>query len=563
MDPFNLPEDLTTLSSEDLQGLIESGQAEFSALYDSDDLSNETLERMQAIADGIEGVVNEQNGRKRAELSAQVDAAATELAADTEDPEEEAEADAEAGDDEEEPEPVVEAAAETVDPEPTPEPEPAPEPEPEPEPEKSEVTASIKTSPKETVVKTNPQIAVPERPSVVIAAAVDVPQFYVGQRLDPVTLADAIHNKARMLSDSRGNETVYPVATIERPFLPEYDLEGLDNSSQWDAISAGASPSALTAAGGWCSPSEIVYDLFEVECTSESLYQLPQFRVTRGGIRFPVFTPYDADLDPGFVWTEADDIAAATGTGTKPCVRIPCPTFTELRLDATGLCITAGNLIDRSYPEQVRWFINRAMRAYERNNAIRKLNAVLGDVDTATMPGTFGAASALVDALLLQAADFRQKHGLCYGERLDVIAPSWLTDLVKADVARQQGVFTGVGSLPTDEAVGAWFGAANLNLRYIDNWQLFAGGNPTAWPTDVDLLIDYPGSYVEFNGGRLDIGVIRDSVLNSTNDFTAVWFEEFYAVGRRGPQGRLVTVPVCASGEIGGRVTATGTAVCA
>jgi hypothetical protein len=201
------------------------------------------------------------------------------------------------------------------------------------------------------------------------------------------------------------------------------------------------------------------------------------------------------------------------------------------------------------------------MRAYERNNAIRKLNLVLADTQAVALAATFGAASALVAGLLQQAADYRQQNGLCYNETLDLIAPSWLTDLVKSDVARQEGVFTGEGSLPSDASVEAWFRSANLNLRYIDNWQEFTHPALT-YPATVQVLINYPGSYVEFNQGRLDLGVIRDSVLNATNDYTAVWFEEFYCVGRRGPQGRLVTVPVCASGDVGGRVTAPGAIVC-
>lgn len=562
MENFNnLPADLSELSSEDLQGLIESGQAEFGTLYDSEDISNETLERMEFIANTIETVVNEQNSRKRASLAAQIEAPAAAEVVEVE--AEPVEASAEVEDDSETDEAVEELALDTeedeaVEAETEEVIEAAVETE-EVESEEVAVAASV-TTPKESVVK-NPQIAVPERPSVVIAAAVDVPSFYVGQKLDPASLADALHHKARMLSDSRGNQTVYPVATIERPFAPEYDLEGLDQAASWDAIQAGAAPSALTASGGWCAPSEIVYDLFEVECTSESLFALPTFRVTRGGVRWPVYEPHDEAFNPGFVWTEANDIAATGGTPTKPCVRIPCPTFTECRLDATGLCITAGNLIDRAYPEQVKWFLNRAMRAYERNNAIRKLNLVLADTAAAVLGASFGAASAVVAGLLLQAADYRQLHGLCFAEKLDVIAPSWLTEIIKADVARQQGVFTGEGSLPSDAAVGAWFAAANLNLKYIDNWQEFT--HPAlVWPASVQVLIDYPGSYVEFNGGRLDLGVIRDSVLNATNDYTAVWFEEFYCVGRRGPQGRLVTIPLCPNGEVGGRVAAVGSGAC-
>lgn len=538
---FELPESLDGLSNEELSEIIQSGQTEFSALYDSEDISNETLERMESIANGIEAVVNEQNSRRRTALSAEVEELA---AADAvEDVEDESDSEVQLASDVETEGVPEEVPAEVED-------EAADEPE-EVEEESAPVTASSTVTPKERVVKTNPQIAVPERPSVVIAAAVDVPSFYVGQRLDPTTLADALHHKARMLSDSRGNETVYPVATIERPFADGYDLEGLDQASMWDAIQAGSAPSALTAAGGWCAPSEILYDLFETECASEALYSIPTFRVTRGGIRWPVFSPHDEDYDPGFIWTEANDQAATGGSPTKACVRIPCPTFTECRLDATGLCVTAGNLIDRAYPEQVRWFLNRAMRAYERNNAIRKLNLVLADTASAVLGASFGAASAVVAGLLLQAAAFRQLHGLCYNEKLDIVAPSWLTEIIKADVARQQGVFSGEGSLPSDAAVNAWFTAANLNLRYIDNWQEFTQPALT-WPGSVQVLIDYPGSYVEFNGGRLDLGVIRDSVLNASNDFTAVWFEEFYCVGRRGPQGRLVTIPLCPDGTVGG-----------
>lgn len=562
---FEIPGDLTDVPAEELSELLNSAKTKFNELYESEDIDNETLEAMEFLATGIEDLVAEQDRRisaavKRTELASK--AAVTAQVEEEEEVAEEAEAEEET--EEEESKAKVKASTETVE-------EAA-------EAEEAVVEAAVEESEPEVVTepetttdseeglvaanKPSTNVSIPERgPQVMIAAAVDVPQFYVGQRLDPTSLADALHNKARMLSDSRGSQTVYPVATIERPFGEGYDLEGLDQAATWDRIAEMSAPGALTAAGGWCAPSQIVYDLFEVECESQLLYTLPTFRVTRGGIRWPVFEPHDEGFDPGFIWTEADDIAATSGTPTKPCVRITCPTFTECRLDAVGLCITAGNLIDRAYPEQVRWYINRAMRAYERNNAIRKLNLVIADTVAVAAPESFGAASSIVANLLLQATDYRQLHGLCFNTVLDVTAPTWVTDIIKADVARQQGVFTGEGSLPSDQAVANWLRAAGLNLRYIDNWQEFT--HPaTEWPGSVDLLISYPGSYVEFNQGRLDLGVIRDSVLNATNDYTAVWFEEFYCVGRRGPQGRLVNVPICASGDVGGRVAAAGSISC-
>lgn len=565
MENFELPEDLNSLSGEELQGLIEQARDAFNTLNDSDDISNETLETMQYLADSIEGIVDEQSNRVTAAARKVELASKANKADDAEKADEEEDA-SDNGDDEaaegEADESKADAAkakakaayaaayatamAEDVDVELS--------------VEDTDATETIIDTPKEIAVtassKKAPQIAVPEqKPLVVIAAAVDVPQFYVGQRLDPQTLADAIHNKARMLSDSRGQQTVYPVATIERPFLSEYDLDGLDQSATWNQIEAMTKPAVLTASGGWCAPSQIVYDLFEVECTPDNLFALPTFKVTRGGIRWPVFVPHDETLNPGFVWTEANDIAASGGSPTKPCVRIPCPTFTEARLDATGLCITAGNLMDRAYPEQVQWFINRAVRAYERNSAARQLTLVLADTTGVSIPSSFGAASAIISALLLQAEDYRQTNGLCCGENLELVLPCWALPLVKADIARQENSLNGVGGLPTDADVDAFFAAANLNVKYIDHWQFFATHPKTEWPCSLQALLTYPGAYVRFDAGRLDLGVIRDSVLNATNDYTSVWFEEFYAVGRRGPRGRLVTIPVNPTGDVGGRVT--------
>src|SRR5438128_8294078 len=66
MEQFELPVDLSALNGEDLQGLIEQARDEFNNLNDSDDISNETLERMQSLADGIESIVDEQSHRVEA-----------------------------------------------------------------------------------------------------------------------------------------------------------------------------------------------------------------------------------------------------------------------------------------------------------------------------------------------------------------------------------------------------------------------------------------------------------------------------------------------------------------
>jgi hypothetical protein len=526
---FEMPNDISGLAVNDLSGLLASATEEFNSLNTSEDVSDETLARMASLADSIETL----NG-KITELSA---AETVELAV-------------------EEP---VEATVEVAEVVPT-----AVE-------RKAALASRVPALIAAGISQpSTTSLVIPEaKPLVTITAAADV-QGFAGQALTVDTLSQAIHMRARRLVNSPGRRDINPVASIQKYYAPEYDLtrfsmgssdSALDGADVWDAIAKGTTPNALTASGGWCAPSETLYDLFEVECTRDQLFMLPGFRIpnNRGGIRWPIFVPHDEDFDPSWVWTETDDIVTS---GTKPCILIPCPEFTECRADAVGICIQAGNLMNIAYPEQIRWFVARAMRAWERANALRQLNIVIADSVPVVLTATFGAASAIISALLLQAADYREENGLCCGERLDVIFPCLVSDLVKADIARQDGTLS-IGNLPSDADVRAWFAAANLNVTFINHWQRIDSTPPaTTWPASVQFLLSYPGSWVRFDNGRLDLGVIRDSVLNATNDFTLLWFEEFYCVGRRGPQSRIVTVPTCPLGEVGGRNPSSGEVTC-
>ena len=66
-------------------------------------------------------------------------------------------------------------------------------------------------------------------------------------------------------------------------------------------------------------------------------------------------------------------------------------------------------------------------------------------------------------------------------------------------------------------------------------------------------MIYAPGTFVRGNSMSLDLGVVRESVLNSTNDHTAAWAEDCYALLKPGHESRVVTVDICGSGEIGER----------
>lgn len=59
MEEFALPNDLTDLSVEDIQGLIESAREEFHTLNDSESLEDSTLDRMTQLADSIDALHDE------------------------------------------------------------------------------------------------------------------------------------------------------------------------------------------------------------------------------------------------------------------------------------------------------------------------------------------------------------------------------------------------------------------------------------------------------------------------------------------------------------------------
>ncbi len=268
---------------------------------------------------------------------------------------------------------------------------------------------------------------------------------------------------------------------------------------------------ALVAGGGWCAPSETRYDFFNIACES-GLIDLPTFGVTRGGIEYPVSPSLAAALGGGtafagfaatlsntstpFLWTEADDIAAATGSPTKPCIRVPCPDFDEERLEAYGYCLTAGNLTDEAYPEATQNTLQLLMAAHAHVINARLIALMLARSTSATSitggAATDAAAPRLYNAVGLAATDYRARYGMCIDDVLEVVFPYWVRDVIQADLAWKAGVE--LGDIPLDE-VNRYFTARNIAVQWVNDWQVRGAsqfGNATkmqAWPTTVDFLI--------------------------------------------------------------------------
>lgn len=427
-----------------------------------------------------------------------------------------------------------------------------------------------------TIAQYAPDAQVPvERSEAVIVASADVPGFTQGGRVENIEeLAKAFHARAKMLPVSTtGDPNVYPVAALQREYTFTLDKNATPEQMN-EVLQAASDEDVLVAAGGWCAPSEISYDFFNVVC-EDGMIDLPTVGLNRGGVQYPT-SPSFGDLasDPGIVWTwtEQDDIDAVDSASVfKPCVRVECPTFIDRRVDCDGFCVTAGNLVDYAYPELIANWLRLVMAIRARATNARIIDIMLngggsGDAISASIAvdhtGLLGATTAnLLNSIELSAIDYREKYSMCFDAVLEVVLPRWANAVIRADLANRDGI--NVFSV-TDGMIADWANIRGVRLQFVGDWQVRAVGDPggatalTDWPATLDYMIYAPGTFVRGNSMSLDLGVVRDSVLNATNDHTAAWAEDCYAVLKPGHESRVVTVDICGSGEIGARTFACG-----
>jgi hypothetical protein len=401
-----------------------------------------------------------------------------------------------------------------------------------------------------------------------IVAAAPASGIVMGQRLENIdTLVAAVQSHARSLVTTSGRPGFQAVATIQNRFEHVVDGTNTKPGEIEEIMRDLRSPDrieSLVAAGGWCAPSETRYDFFNIAC-EDGMVDLPTIGITRGGLTWPV-SPSLADVYTGaftnatnpWVWTETDDIAAVTGSPTKPCVRVPCADFDEARLECYGICLTAGNLTDSAFPEATRNYLSLLLSAhYHAMNARYIGQMVTLSTAATTIPtGSCRAVSSdLPDFVGLAAQDYRTRYGMCDDDVLEVLLPRWARDAIRSDLSRRTGIDpTNFSNADIDNL----FSTRRVRIQWVSDWQVRSAGQPggssalLAWPDTLEFLIYAAGTFVRGNGLTLDLGVVRDSVLNETNDHTAAWTEECHLIARMGHESRRYSMPVCVGGLTGG-----------
>jgi hypothetical protein len=567
-------EQITSMSDEDIQALIDQYNAAFGAIAsgaafegmeDPPDLNErkalaqagaETLKALKtALAERIEE--RERFAAEMAEIAADAGVVVTaEAEGDDEGDEEEGEGDAE------------EAAAESVEDESA---EASPE-------AAAELTVE---EPEAVVVSSAPALfrhkppAVPRRhqPIVIedgdrkaaLVASAGIEGLTPGEHLDRDALSHALMTSLRgFVSTPPGFVQKVVVASARWEYPEERTLYGDSIQADDAKIRAVRGPDALVAAGGWCAPSTIRYDIEAMGSTARPVRDaFVGFNATRGGLRYyPDISIATTDVTDGITHlTEAEDEG---GTMTKDCVVVDCPVDSEVRADIIAACLQAGNLAGIAFPELISAYQDLLGVQAARTRDSLLLDAVAADTQTTTVTETaqeYGAYDALVYNLLRLAAGYRSRHRLDASAVLRSLAPAWLADLIVADLVARQfplpgGVTrAGVAALIQSQTQVAvdWYLDSRTGGGQIIGAQ--GAGDIVDFPDIAEVLLWPEGGILFIDQGELNIGLVRDSLLNETNDvkFFSETFENAAVIAAEAFLGQFT---LCPTGEVAPTATA-------
>lgn len=320
---------------------------------------------------------------------------------------------------------------------------------------------------------------------------------------------------------------------------------------------------ALTASGGLCAPVEGYYGQAHVGDPGRPVASsLAGFGATRGGIRFvpPVkLTDITADTTNAAITTVTVAQDAASKAKTKQT--ITCPPVTEVDFTALALRLGFGNVGARTFPERVANILQVAQDAFARVKERRLLTQIGNGSTVVSTAAVYSATRDILGHVGRAAAGYRNRHRMNPEAVLRVILPAWALDAMVVDMAQASGAADLDHFDVSHALIQQWFRDRNVNVTWARDGEIAKGlGVAQDWAAQSGLssaLLDFPdnmvwylfheGAWLYLNGGSLDLGLVRDSTLNSTNDYE-VMEESFEDVAFVGVESLKIISPICANG---------------
>lgn len=333
-----------------------------------------------------------------------------------------------------------------------------------------------------------------------------------------------------------------------------------------------ATDPALVASGALCAPDNPIYDFFRVAVPQAPVEAaLPVVPAPRGGIRY-IQTP-DFRSARAAIGTRTKAQNLDPETADKPCSRAVCPNIAEAYVTAVSECVRWDNLQYRAFPELVGNYMSDVAVNFASVKECLYLTAIdaASTAVTAAVP-VYGALRALAFQLRNAAAGYRKRQNMLRTAILDWYAPNWVTDLLMADAMNDNANGLNLNGLiiQAEAVLNQIF--ANLNIRPIwfndqancvGNWtgdtqawrQAQSAGALNLFPNTMISYLHAPGTFVRLDSGTLDVGLVRDSALNGTNDLE-LFMEQWVGVVNLGVEAIKITHTLCPNGSAPDAVTA-------
>ena len=370
--------------------------------------------------------------------------------------------------------------------------------------------------------------------TLTITAGADIPGYGAGSTLtDMLDVAKAFSKRLHTLRGvtAGGSGEQYTIATMNFDYPEARRLSG-DDPSNWAKIQDVVSPAALTAAAGICAPLTTIYDVNTVGITDRPVRDaLARFNADRGGVR--LFGTPTLDPDATGIWN-------TSGAATKTCGDANCAEPEEVMVDAVYSCLKFSNFTNRFFPEMIKANTDLALIAHAKLAEINLLQGIqAGSIKVTHTASGAGAAREVLTVISMAAMNLRRRYRLADDQPLHAIIPTYVRDIMRADLALQapgDGLDTLVVA---DSQIASFFSARKINVTWSIE-SIGANGSSVEAPAqaagalhlfeNAANFVLYPeGKFLFLDGGTLDLGVVRDGTMVAANEYST-FVETFEAV---------------------------------
>jgi hypothetical protein len=558
IDEIQFPTDFSVLTDAQLDELEQMARAAASPIssrvFASAEVSTEEVDSLERLSELVENVQAERNARIASASTAAATASRASRAAQT----------------------FATAPAEPkpADPQPAPEPDKPTEPKPE-APSVAQVAAAAGPDNKPVV----PVAETDERRNYTkVVAAVTAPGKKAGEEFSNVEEIGKVMEDAMAAFGNLGpgQFSRTNVVQVQRQYPDHLKITNSDSlATAWAKLDAVAKEpeGGLVAAAGWCAPSEILYDLFELENGTDGILDLPELQIRRGGVQVTPGPDFSSIWSGAGYWHQTEaQVQAAT---SKPTMSIACPSFTDNRLEVEGVQITGAFLQDRGYPELVARFTRGAMIAHQRKLNMFAINKVAAGsttfdytnvanlANTTTEYKDLTALSRLMAVFEIQATDYRYKYRMPFSAALEVVLPYWVIASCRQDVQRRMGVGPAEAFNVARDQIEAWFALRNCRVQWVYDWQdaynVPGSGTDThttlgqsagvyTLPTTVYGFLYAAGTWVRGVSDVIRLDTVYDSTNLALNQYIQLFTEDGIQVIKRGFESRMVKITIDPSG---------------